>query len=369
MNVLIWISRLVTGILFILSGFVKAVDPVGFSYKLQEYFTIFGTDFLNPYTVILSVILCILEIVLGLSVILGTHRHITYIFLLIMILFFTFLTGWSHFTGQVTDCGCFGDAVKLTPFESFLKDLILLVLIIFLFIYRYTIVRIVPRATGNIILAISVLATASISFIGWYYLPVIDFRAYKVGNDIQELSVGGQPAVYETTLIYKKDGETFRFDMNELPDNLDEYEFVDSENREVEAAVLPPIHDFYIFNAEGTEITQKFFSQPGYRFMIVQYDIANSNESVQAELNVLIEKMVKDYGLRVWALTSSPASDVSEYRQKYNVPYPFFTGDATTLKTIIRSNPGLLLLDGNTVIAKWPSTSLPDEEEVLNHME
>lgn len=369
MNALLWVVRIVVGILFILSGFVKAVDPAGLSYKLQEYFVVFGMEIFNPFTVGLAVLLTTLEIVLGVMLLVGVWRHTTTLLLLLLIIFFTFLTGWSAITNQVTDCGCFGDALKLTPWQSFIKDLVLFALILFLFLKRYQLTRLLAKPAGWAVVGVSTLFALGISIYGYTYLPMIDWRPYKVGNDIQELMEQGEPPVIETVLIYEKDGQEYEFGVNDLPENLDEYTWKETKTETIKEAVPAPIHDFAIFNTEGDNLTNDFLSEQGYRLLIVQNNLNESRTQVQNNLNMLVEKVAAETDASVWALTSSPVNAVSDFRNRHNVPYPFYTADATTLKTIIRSNPGLLLLEGNRIVAKWPSRKLPTAEEVQSLMQ
>lgn len=364
---IVWISRLIVGLLFIFSGFIKAVDPHGFSYKLEEYFAVFGTDFLVPFTLALSIIICVAEILLGIALLLGIYKHTTTMLLLIMIVFFTILTGFSAITGKVTDCGCFGDFIVLTPWQSFIKDVALLVLILILFLYRYSITLLTRRPTANIILVVALVVSVAFSLYNYLYLPVFDFRAYKEGNNIKEL-MEGESGEYEYIFRYRntETGESKEFSIDDIPE--DPWKFEDNITKEIKAPVPGRIQDFSIFNEKDDNLTDEFLEQPGYKLLIVQYNLDKSNTNAQNDLNLLVVNLLENTGIRVWALTSSSSAKIEAYVDDHDVPYRLYFSDATTLKTIIRSNPGLVLFNGSTVVKKWPSRNLPTEKQVLSYM-
>jgi uncharacterized membrane protein YphA (DoxX/SURF4 family) len=372
-NLLLWISRFFVGGLFIFSGFIKANDPVGFSYKLVEYFQVFGMPFLNPLAVPLSIIICILEIVLGVFIILGTLVSFTTFTLLILIIFFTFLTGYSALTGAVSDCGCFGDAIKLTPTQSFIKDLILLAFVSLLFFYRNNISPLLTGRSNKIIVAGSTLAITAFSLYTYFYMPVLDFRPYKVGNDIYALTQVPEDAPideYEIKLIYEKEGKLHEFDIASLPEDIADYSWKETKSVLKVAGVRPKITDFSIQNLERVNLTEDFFLQKGYRLVIVQPDLSESNVRAQKKINGLVDEMIHLHPrFFVWALTSSPVGVIEDYKEKNNVSYPMYLSDATVLKTITRANPGLMLLKDNTVVEKWPALNIPSSKEIMELIE
>lgn len=366
--------RIVVGGLFIFSGIIKANDTMGFAYKLQEYFNVFGMESLEPAARFLSIFFCVLEIILGIGLLIGLWPNLISVLLLLLILFFSFLTFYSAWFQVVTDCGCFGDFLKLTPWESFYKNLALLILIVILFANRKKIIP-VFSTSNTYRIAFTALGLAILFPLYTYiYLPVWDFRPYKTGNDIQQLMTIPEDAPkdeYKITFTYKNTntGDTREFDMNNLPRG-DQWEFVDRKSKLVNKGYEPPIHDFSISHPDGSDMTHEFLrKQKGFRLLVVQYDLNQSNTGAQKKVNQLAKKTTETPGLNFWALTSSPKSKIQEYREQYNVDYPFYFTDATTLKTIIRSNPGLLLMKNNKILDKWPSSNLPNIDEIRSYME
>lgn len=412
MKTLTWISRLLVGALFIVSGLIKANDTTGFAYKLEEYFTVFGTTWLNDFALFLAAFICILEIVLGVAVIFGTRMVEVSWLLLLMILFFTFLTFYSAYFNKVTDCGCFGDALKLTPWQSFMKDVVLLFFIGIIFLKRKSIgtgdyrtdmlnsivaillvalfsmlvihwefpiwfavivllstaliKRMLPSYSTGLVIGISGLISFFFTWVCLEHLPMKDFRPYAEGKNINEGMVIPAGAPLDSIVMvfqYKKGGETFEFDANSLPDDLDSYEFVDRIDKVVRKGYVPPIHDFTITDASGADYTEQFLNEAAYSVMLVAYDITKTDTGVQTRINDLAAACEKN-GIRFFGMTSTPFPDTDKFRHEHQNAFPYYTCDATTLKTIIRSNPGIVLLREGTVIRKWHHNDLPSFEEL-----
>ncbi len=368
-----WISRILVGALFIFSGFIKANDPDGFAYKLEEYFNVFGTQFLSPISIYISILACILEVFVGIMLLIGLWRNFTTWLLLFMILFFSFLTFYSAYFEVVQDCGCFGDFLKLTPWESFGKNAILLALILILFLNKTYIEPAFKESIAQKV-ALGALALAIIFPVYTYsYLPVWDFRPYKEGNNIYELMQVPEDAPedkYKTTFIYKnkESGETKEFTTDNIPSD-DEWKWQETNNKLVQKGYTPPIHDFSITGPDGYEYTQDFLDQESYRILVVQYDLTKSNGSAQKEINQLAKAIKGKQDMGFWALTASSDEELKEYREAHNVKYPIYFTDATTLKTIIRANPGVLLMKGNVVKQKWSSHSVPNMEDLRSYLQ
>ncbi len=368
-----WISRILVGALFIFSGFIKANDPLGFAYKMEEYFTVFGTEFLKPASIYFSITACVLEMFVGALLLLGVWRKLTTTLLLILIIFFGFLTFYSAYFQVVQDCGCFGEFLKLTPWESFYKNMLLFVLIVILFVNKPYINPIFSPIQGQRI-AFTLLALAIVFPVYTYnYLPIWDFRPYKVGNDIQQKMIipdDAPKAKYETRIIYKNKntGEKQAFKTRNIPDDTTTWEWVKTKNKKIQEGYTPPIQDFYLEDFEGYDYTDDFLGQKGYRLVVVQYDLGKSNTSPQDALNKLAKKAKGKQNIAWWALTASPKADVSKYREQKDVEYPFYVSDATVLKTIIRANPGLLLMKGNVVKAKWSDLNIPTMKEIESYV-
>lgn len=379
MHVINTIIRYFVGVLFIFSGLIKLNDPVGTKIKLEEYFEVFATDFswaaglfhlLVPAALLIAVVLCVLEVVLGVALLLRYRLTATIWALLGIIVFFTFLTFYSAYFNKVTDCGCFGDAIKLDPWQSFGKDILLLVLILVLFFQRKKLTGTQDRPAGIIVGA----ATMVCTFIGIYaifYLPLIDFLPYKVGANIAEnmkLPPGAEGDVYEVryTLKNAQTGET---------QSMTDKEYIATEIWKdtvwqitqtgtptlVKKGVKPKITDFSVTTPEGEDVTQQAFI--GQKLIIVIRDATHASESQLKQLGELIRGL-KNQPIEPMLLTATAGNTFEEYRHEFQLAAPYFFTDNTVLKTMIRTDPGVLLLHNGTVIGKWPAASIPDAAEV-----
>lgn len=371
MKKLLWFSRIFVGVLFIISGFIKANDPLGFSYKLDEYFTVFGTQWLSFASVWLSIIICSLEIIMGVALLFGIRARNNAWALLLLILFFTWLTGYSAITNKVTDCGCFGDALKLTPWQSFSKDLILLFFIGIIFIKRNSIDPVFSPSSSKFVLYFSIIVSLGFGIYCYSFLPVIDFLPYKKGNNLPALMKvpeGAPVDVYETKMIYQKDGLKKEFTVQNYPWNDSTWKWVETKSILIKEGYKAPIHDLRIMDADNNEYTDDIIANPQYNLIVVAINVNNSKQRAFRKINDLAEQLDKDMKIKTIALTSSSAYDTEYFRHEMNAAYPFYYCDATTLKTMIRSNPGLFLMKAGEVIMKWPGNSLPSAEELKNYI-
>ncbi|MEX0810993.1 MAG: BT_3928 family protein [Chitinophagales bacterium] len=357
--------RIFVGVLFIFSGFVKSIDPLGTAYKITEYFVEFGLGFFEPFTLAMSVFMIVLEIVLGITLLLGYMRNWTLRLLLLLILFFTFLTGYTTVTGNVTDCGCFGDFLKLEPFQSFIKDLVLLVMILVLY---YNKKYIKPFFSTYIAGPISVLATLFFTwfcFSNFYFdLPAMDFRPYKPGKNIPEqmtVPKDKQPIVeFVFTYKNKETGEEKEFNANNMPSG-DKWEFVDRKDIVIKEGETPPINNFSIVNKDGESMDDEILYNPDYVFMVVAYDLRHTaKEAFIEKINPLAEKAQKAGYMFFTVTSTSPES----FEQEIDSNHPFYLADDIFLKTIVRSNPGLVILKDGNVLMKWHHRHIPDYEEI-----
>ncbi len=485
MKILTHLLRIVVGSLFIVSGLIKANDTLGFSYKLEEYFEngalayrvrdwfgwdTFSLEFLVKYALLMAVVMCAAEIVLGFSLLFGTKIKTTLYSLLILTVAFFFLTlhtatcdpnsNYNNLTTLeknspahiqmlsrmeennkivivkdkekstvfkeelpvqcVSDCGCFGDAMKgslgrsLTPWESWTKDFILIILIIPIFLYRKNIkintnkediiffgasIAFVlffswvfnwyfpllfftvgylgffasKRLLFNTVLKwIPILWITLISIVFIYYtynhLPLKDYRAYAVGKNIPQqmvLPVGAVPDVFENIFYYKNKttGKVEEFTEKNYPwDNVN-YEFADRKTKLISEGVKPQITDFTITADDGNDYSQDYFNEEAYVFMLVAYDISKTKERSIKKINTFVDKCNVD-GNYILGLTSSAYNDIEIFKHKNQLMIDFYTCDAITLKTIIRANPGIVLMKKGTILAKWSANDLPDYESV-----
>lgn len=375
-NYLLGFCRIFTGLLFIFSGFIKANDPTGFGYKLQEYFEVFHLTAFNEYATAISVVICGFEILLGALLLLGVYANTVAWGLLLLILFFTFLTFYSAFFEVVTSCGCFGDAIPLTPWQSFSKDLVLLALILIIFFNRKQL-RSIIKGSGNQFVATVITAIISLG-IGIYtvnYLPFIDFLPYKVGNNLPSLMVlpeGKQGDLFEQiyTMKNKKTGETKKVnDKVYMADKLwedESWEIIgEPESKLVKKGYDIPIPDLLITDADGAEHTQEIIANPYYNLVIVAKDLSSTNIDAIQKINQAAIQLTKDYnGLRVVLLTASASKDAQYLSDKMQLIAEIFYADLIPLKSMVRANPGVLLLKGGNVVGKWHYNNFPDAKTI-----
>jgi uncharacterized membrane protein YphA (DoxX/SURF4 family) len=358
-------SRYFVGILFIFSGLIKLNDPIGTQIKMEEYFEVFAADFHPAFLVFRSIALeigmtmIVLEIVLGVALLVYYKMNVTATLLLVLLLFFTFLTGYSHFTNAVTDCGCFGDAIKLTPKQSFIKDLILLVFVLHLFWYRGTYTPTLYTREGHaLILTVAIIST----FVGIYairHLPFIDFRAYRIGNNIPEQMRPAEQPIFEYVFERKDNGQEERSQKYLTDTTLYRYKNVVQLNEDKTKA---KITDYAVSSPEGDDVTQNTFEGPKLLFII--YDVNKVSlrniENIRALVNAL------DGKVEMMALTASGASEFEAFRHENQLPVPYYFADATVLKTIVRSNPGITLWQDGTVLGMWHHNDTPDANKILS---
>lgn len=357
-RIFLMVIRLIVGGLFIFSGLIKVNDPVGTSIKFEEYFDVFSYDiapffaYLKDYSLSLAVILVVLEVVLGVMLILGVKLRLTVILLSLMILFFTFLTFYSAYFNKVTDCGCFGDAIKLTPWESFYKDIFLLVLIAVLFVFRkHLIDTSSPWLNGAAV--IFFLVSLSLAIMAIRNLPFIDFRAYKEGVNIPLAMQPSQPLEY--SYIMKKEGQYMTFD--QYPSD-ESYEFVDMQLRNPDA--LPTISDFSVWNEQG-DFTEDIFV--GEKLVVFISSVSGMSMDGFASIAPLI-KSLEGSDIQPVIVAASSEQEIIQLLERYNLNVDHYMADATVVKTIIRSNPGLILLKEGTIIKKYHHNNTPKTSEI-----
>lgn len=354
MQIITHIARILIGALFIFSGLLKLNDPIGFSYKLEEYFTVFGLNFMAPLAFWVGLILLFFEVILGVLILIGYRKKFTVWSLLILILFFTALTFYSAYTGKVTDCGCFGDAIVLTPWESFTKDVVLLGLIMILFVFQKHIKPIFNTKTLQYMTYVSLLSCFAITYYVMNYLPIKDFRAYKVGTNIIEgmtLPPNAKQDKYEMVFIYKVNGVTTEFTYDDVMANKvpNDAEFVDRTQKLVEEGDKPNIKNFKMeFN--GQDYTVQTMSQPKV-IMVTSYDLEKASPEALSLLKDLYKKG-KENDYVVLGLTGSSEAVIKAKTKAHNIPFEFFFCDPTTVKTIERANPSIIHLEYGTIKSK-----------------
>ena len=353
MKFLTQIFRISVAILFIISGFVKLNDPLGFSYKLQEYFSpdVLNLTFLAPYALIFSFLIVVFEVVVGVFLFLGFKPKFTLWSLLSMILFFTFLTFYSAYFDKVKDCGCFGDALKLTPWESFFKDLILLILIVVIFIFKDFIKPFFNTSITNLVATLSLISSIFFGFYVLRHLPLIDFRAYKIGDNIitnMSIPPNAPKAVQEFKWKFKVNGNEEVFITNgSYPEVNGDY--IGVETRIIEEGYQPPILDFSI-ESDNENLTETYLAKDKL-LIIVSYDLNTANIDGLKKLKEFTDDAISK-GYTVIGLSASGMIDKNRIKSNYGFNFEFYLCDEKVLKTIVRSNPGILHLNKGTVIQK-----------------
>jgi uncharacterized membrane protein YphA (DoxX/SURF4 family) len=374
-NGLIWFCRIIVGLLFIFSGLIKINDPLGFSYKLEEYFEVFHLTFLSGLAVWIAILLCSLEIVLGFALLIGVRARQVAWGLLLLIIFFAFLTFYSAAFKVVQTCGCFGDAIPLTPWQSFSKDLVLLLLILVLFKNRGTIKPLFKPKTGDQLLIGSVVIAIAMGLYTYNFLPVIDFLPYKVGADISDemkTPPGAQPDQYEVDykLKNKKTGETKEMtDKEYLSTNIwkdTNWEIVGTpESKLVKKGFTPKIIDLNIQDAGGTNYNQELLDTPFYNLIIVAWNLPHTDGQAINRINALALNLVKDYNIRTILLTSASHKDAEAFSKAHHLVSEIYYADGVPLKSMVRANPGVLLMKNGTIIQKWHYHALPTYDNLV----
>ncbi len=376
MKIIVQLSRFLVGALFIFSGLIKANDPVGFGVKLEDYFLVFAETlsfFRNPAllqaTVPLAWFICVFEVALGIALLLGLQRKLVAWSLLLMILFFTWLTGYSAVTGAVTDCGCFGDAIPLTPWESFYKDLILLVLIGVIFIDVLFWPKVIKPILPPVLRwGLFLLVSGFSAWVGVHalrHLPFINFRPYKIGVNIEEamqMPADAKPEIVELTWVYKNKatGEVKTY-IDQLPEDLDAWEFQDRTERLVQKGDEPPIYDFVLNDDLGRDRTSFVLNLDDVYFFFISPELAHTNQDAWRGLNALQAKAEAE-GVHVLGLAGSSREEIEAFRHEVQAAYPFYAVDLKALKTFIRADPGVVLLRKGTILAKYAWRDVPDYE-------
>lgn len=399
MRALATISRILVGLLFIFSGFVKANDPLGFSYKLEEYYHVFGLDFLVSSALFQAMFICVLEIILGFAVLIGTRMKVTSSLILAMIIFFSMLTGYTAISNwffenpdagttqwfanllsfnpkniyYMTDCGCFGEFIKLTPWQSFTKDLILLVLIVLIFIRRKQTRSLFSRnMQTNIIVSLSVLFTMFTVYC-YMYLPMINFLYWDNGNNVAELMVCPPDAPKDSavmTFVYKVGGQETTYSYEDVmamkvPEGA---EFVKQDKKVIREGCKPKILGFTMYDADNVDYKDSMLHNNDFQLLVVAYDLEHSRKRGMKAVSELAKEFIEKDGKKVWGLTGTTLEDAEKYRHEYELIFDFYNVDPKMGKSMIRSNAGLILMKGPVVIKTWPARSIPSAEKVRKIM-
>lgn len=359
-TIIVNVSRLILALTFIFSGYIKAIDPLGTQYKIQDYLGALGMrEWVADWiTLAASISLSGLEFCLGIFILFAIRRRLTSKLIMVFMALMTLVTLWIAIANPVKDCGCFGDAIVLTNTETLLKNILLLGCAIIVVIWPLRMVRFISRNNQWIVINYTILFILASSVYSLYFLPQFDFRPYHVGASIREgmrIPAGAKPPKYETTFILRKDGVKKEFTLNNYPDST--WEFVDSKTVQTEAGYVPPIHDFSI-EYEGEMLTDSVLNDKGYTFLLISPHIEYADDSNFGDINHLYD-YAKAQKMGFYCLTASTEDKIQTWTECTGAQYPFATTDETTLKTMIRSNPGLILLKDGRIIRKWSHNNLP----------
>ena len=366
------ICRFILAVTFIFSGYVKAIDPLGTLYKLKDYAAAMALNDILPdwALVIVAIGLGALEFSLGVFMLFAVRRHMVSKLTLALMSVMTALTVWIYIADPVKDCGCFGDALKLTNGETLLKNIVLIACATHVAWRPVDMARFISRTNQWIVRYYTIMYIVVTSVYCLYTLPIFDFRPYRVGMNIKqgmEIPEGAEQPEFESTFILRKNGVTREFTLDNYPDST--WEYVDTKTVQTKKGYEPPIHDFAITtNDTGEDITEQVLTKKGYTFLLVSPRLAVADDSNFGDIDQIYE-YAEENGVDFLCLTASTNEDIERWRELTGAEYTFCNADETTLKTMIRSNPGLILLKDGTIIGKWSHNALPQTDDLTAPLE
>ena len=368
MKIALYIIRIIVGVLFIFSGLIKANDPMGLSYKMQEFFEVWGLQSLNDYTLALAVVMNAFEIVAGVAILLGWSMRLFSWLLLLLIIFFTFLTGYALLSGKIKTCGCFGDCIPLTPTQSFIKDLVLLLMIVGIFINRDIIKPVFNRSVGASLITLAVLFCIVSQWYIMKHLPVIDCLAYKKGNNIIEKMKIPEGAVADSFAIkfrYKKAGKQVEFGSDNFPEDFNDstYQFVDRVQELVRpGTATAPISDFILYGENGEDTTMAILNQPGYYVMLLSKD-ADQAEPDWNKNAINVSNVCEQKGIPFFVVTATEEAAQKQLPATKSIHY--LRCDATVIKTAGRVNPTYFVMKQANIVGKSANS---DYQKVIDQL-
>jgi uncharacterized membrane protein YphA (DoxX/SURF4 family) len=362
MKIIAFISRVLVGLVFIFSGFVKGVDPLGTAYRMEDYFHAFGTPWADPLALFLSITLCAVEFTFGMALLLNLRLKMLSWPLLLLMIFFTGLTLNDAIFNPVPDCGCFGDAIKLTNWETFYKNVVLIIFVLIIFFYRKNYVPWLTDRAGNIAVLVIFAGFSIFSIYQYRHLPWIDFLGWKTGADL----VPDNPGQAKVYLTYQNinTGETKEYLSPNYPWNdsvwIAEWEFVD---QRIDDSEVIRGHSLQIFDADGNDLTDLFIPNPDYQFIVAAYSLDAASRRGFEKIDRLFEGVNRD-GYSLVVITGSLEDEVLEFSKNYHPDISYYHADDIELKMMVRANPGLILLKDGIVLGKWHWRDIPDYEDM-----
>lgn len=379
-KILVEISRIILGVTFIFSGFVKAVDPFGTAYKIEDYFAAFNLSSLSFLSLPGSVLQSIVEFAMGACMLFGLYRKWNSRLTLVVMIFMTILTLYLAIADPVDDCGCFGDALIITNWQTFYKNIVLLICSIIVFRYCERISNLFTGKTYWLAFLYIFIFIGLFAFRNYLYDPLFDFRPYKIGSDIPELMnvEDGKGREEKSFLVYAKDGVEKEFTEDNYPWEDSTWVFVRMDTKVIKEGEKPVINDFLInkliFNAEKTEvetqldITQEILSDSNYVFLMITPSLTTMDMSYLSGFED-VENYAKDHGYEFLCVTASATDEIMQWSKDNTINFDFCAADGRMLKTVIRSNPGLILLKNGVVVNKWADIDVPGEESLTKPLE
>ena len=371
MKVLRLISRLIVGCVFLFSGFVKAVDPWGSAYKFQDYFLAFGMEWLIPLAFLCGILLCLCEFVLGAALVFNVKMKYTAWGIMLFMSFFTLLTLYLALENPVSDCGCFGDAIIMTNWQTFYKNIVLMIFTLIIFIGRNK----YPESKSNFydfsVTGIAALMLLGVIYYSYNHLPLIDFMPWKVGNKISELVVA-KPEISEITLVYKnkETGEKIEYTTKTLPYKdtalMSKLEFVEQRKNIIKHYEEAPIKDFFITDTLNDDYTNEIILNPNFQFIFVTSNINKANIKNLLSIIPFYDSCYAN-NIDFIAVSGSAPDDVYKIVKENNINYEFYFADETALKSVVRSNPGMILLYNGVVVDKWHYNDFPQWKDFLKN--
>ncbi len=361
------VCRFVLAATFIFSGYVKAIDPLGTLYKLKDYAAAMSLNGLLPDWALIGVAIALgaLEFALGVFMLFAVRRHVVSRITLAFMAAMTVLTLWIFVADPVKDCGCFGDALKLTNGETLLKNIVLVACAALVAWRPVDMARFISRSNQWIVRYYTVAYIVITSVYCLYTLPIFDFRPYHVGMNIKqgmEIPEGAEQPEFESTFLLRKNGETREFTLDNYPDST--WEYVDTRTVQTKKGYEPPIHDFALTSCDtGEDITEQVLTKKGYTFLLVSPRLAVADDSNFGDIDQIYE-YAEENGADFYCVTASANDEIERWRDLTGAEYQFCNADETTLKTMIRSNPGLMLLKDGTIIGKWSHNALPQTDDL-----
>ncbi|MBC7827172.1 MAG: DoxX family membrane protein [Chitinophagaceae bacterium] len=372
MKGLLILSRAIVGILFIFSGLIKANDPLGLSYKMQEFFEVWGWHTLNDYTLAFSVLMIAFEIIAGVAVLVGWRMRLFSWLLLLLILFFTFLTGYALFSGKIKECGCFGDCIPLQANQSFLKDLLLLVLIGFIFIFRERITPALQIRNSLLVLFFTAIFSFSLQWYVLQHLPVLDCLPYKVGNNISEkmkIPAGAIPDSTVISFVYESRGKQVEFTADKFPNDFNDstYTFIRRYDKLIRKGnAESSIKDFSLQSIYGNDTTQALLNEEGdLLFLFLKNDY---KEREWTEILSMVMKQAEQKNIPGFLVTNIPIDELRNDPPPAFLEFTPLRCDATAIKTAARTNPTLYLVRKGTIIKKWGYADFEQAIRFMNNL-